>query len=216
MRVWDVDFARQISSACLHPGSGTLSLALGGGDVFSQGREGRLLWWRLLPSGALSASPLASLQTGCYNFCRAAVARSLAMQQPTARGAAPAPCAAAGEAPCYYVAVAGEEAGVLDLFDLRSATLVQRLAAAATTAAGGGGSEGAAPRGAGMVMAVRFLPAAACAGGGSLPGVVVGYEDGAARLWEPRQPGARAYPARAALRHCAFRANAVQGAALHG
>jgi hypothetical protein len=122
---------------------------------------------QLLPSGALSAAPTASVTTDAYHFCRFAVA--------------PAQAALAGGGACRPVALAGGEPAHLELWDLESGS---RVASFAPPAAPDAHAAGSAPR-SGMLLAVR-----AAVHEGTLY-LLGGYEDGWCARWPAR---ARAGP----------------------
>lgn len=78
IKVWDLSTRRARCEQAIHPiGSSILGIAFAGGDAghfYTQGRNGLVKYWdltHLLEAG--KAEPLASITSGCYNFCRFSV-----------------------------------------------------------------------------------------------------------------------------------------------
>ncbi|GBF95997.1 guanine nucleotide-binding subunit beta [Raphidocelis subcapitata] len=97
VRRWDLDERRPSLARRLHGAdAGVLQLAVaqlpGGEALVTQGRDGVVRCWRVLPDGALPAEPSAALECGGYNFCRFSL-----LQQPGA-GAPPSAAVPAGDA----------------------------------------------------------------------------------------------------------------------
>lgn len=161
LRIWDTLQHRTISSSWVHSAAhGIITIAAAGDEnrVISQGRDGTIKNWDI-GEGGISRTPLATIKTNSYHFCKLSlINEARATIDPTE--------------PSNYVAIAGEDLSVVEIWDVNSAEKLIKLSHDSTKSRG-------------MCMAVRaFVPSES----EGYMNVVSGYEDGSMALWDMRNP----------------------------
>lgn len=191
LRIWDTLQRRAISSSWVHSAAhGIISIAAAGESrVISQGRDGTIKFWDLEEAG-LSRSPLTTIRTKSYHFCKLSLLdKSHAEIKPTevaknhqeteASGSVISPTKLDGglEAEGHsYVATAGEDLSVVEIWDVSTAEKLVTLSPSSVDHS---------TKSRGMCMAVRaFLPSEA----DTYANVVAGFEDGTMVWWDLRNP----------------------------
>ncbi|KAK4366943.1 hypothetical protein RND71_014823 [Anisodus tanguticus] len=231
LRIWNTVQRRTVSSAWVHSAAhGVICVAaspvLGDNKVISQGRDGTVKCWDF-GGGGLSRTPLLTLKTNSYHFCKLSIAKSpsealkiddleikenvddMQGDQPTdstkskdhialadlsldfgyglhivressksVLKANPS-CKELSEGP-KYVAIAGEQSSVVEIWDVNTAKRIAQLPHSS------GSLLNQTPNQRGMCLAVQaFLPSESQ----GLLSVMAGYEDGSIAWWDLRNPG---------------------------
>ncbi|KAL3647596.1 hypothetical protein CASFOL_008564 [Castilleja foliolosa] len=161
LRVWDTLQHRTISSSWVHSAAhGIISVVANDENrVITQGRDGTIKYWDI-EEGGLSRNPLATIKTNSYHFCKLSSLNGThaKIQESDVKGS-------------NYVAIAGEDLSVVEIWDVNNAKKLMKL------------HDNTKSRG--MCMAVRaFLPSESQ----GYANVVSGYEDGSMVLWDLRNP----------------------------
>ncbi|XP_051113705.1 protein DECREASED SIZE EXCLUSION LIMIT 1 [Andrographis paniculata] len=168
LRVWDTAQHRTIASSWVHSAAHGITAVAAAGEenrVITQGRDGTIKYWDI-GEGGLSRNPITTVKTNSYHFCKFSLTSN-----PTARTPE-----TVDETPLLfngrsYVAAAGEDLSLVDLWDLQNAKKILTLphpSSSFTT------------RARGMCMSIRaFTPA----------NILSGYEDGSMVWWDLRNPG---------------------------
>ncbi|KAL2458024.1 Protein DECREASED SIZE EXCLUSION LIMIT 1 [Forsythia ovata] len=208
LRIWDSIRHRTISSSWVHSAAhGIISVVasplLGENKIISQGRDGTIKYWDV-GEGGLSRNPLTTVKTNSYHFCKLSL-----LSKPSAKikqtevlknnqdvedrevsndsqsflgSQMEISTQVEGddqvEGP-KYVAVAGEDTSVVEIWDLNAAEKLMQLPHCSV------GSSNQSTKARGMCMAVQaFLPSESQ---GYL-NVLSGYEDGSMVWWDLRNP----------------------------
>ncbi|XP_019262069.1 PREDICTED: protein DECREASED SIZE EXCLUSION LIMIT 1 isoform X3 [Nicotiana attenuata] len=203
LRIWNTVQYRTVSSAWVHSAAhGIICVAaspvLGDNKVISQGRDGTVKCWDF-GGGGLSRTPLLTIKTNSYHFCKLSIAKSPseAMKiddlevneivdgmQREEQGDQPTDSTKFKgkeliEGP-KYVAIAGEQASVVEIWDVNTAERIAQLPHSS------GSPSNQTPNQRGMCMAVQaFLPSESQ----GLLSIMAGYEDGSIAWWDLRNPG---------------------------
>ncbi|XP_015058483.1 protein DECREASED SIZE EXCLUSION LIMIT 1 [Solanum pennellii] len=203
LRIWDTVQHRTVSSSWVHSAAhGVICVAaspvLGDNKVISQGRDGSVKCWEF-GEGGLSRTPLLTIKTNAYHFCKLSIAKSPSETLETddleinkivddmQRGEQGDPLTDStiskgkelSEGP-KYVAIAGEQSSVVEIWDVNTAERIAELPHSS------GSLSNQTPNQRGMCMAVQaFLPSESQ---GHLS-VMAGYEDGSIAWWDLRNPG---------------------------
>lgn len=150
LRIWDTVQHRTVSSSWVHSAAhGVICVAaspvLGDNKVISQGRDGSLKCWDF-GEGGLSRTPLLTIKTNAYHFCKLSIAKSPSealetddleinkIVDDTQRGEQ-------GDQPTNftkskgnelsegpkYVAIAGERSSVVEIWDVNTAERIVEL-----------------------------------------------------------------------------------------
>ncbi|XP_006353150.1 protein DECREASED SIZE EXCLUSION LIMIT 1 isoform X1 [Solanum tuberosum] len=204
LRIWDTVQHRTVSSSWVHSAAhGVICVAaspvLGDNKVISQGRDGSVKCWEF-GEGGLSRTPLLTIKTNAYHFCKLSIAKSPSEALETddleinkivddmqrgEQGDQPTDSTISkgkelSEGP-KYVAIAGEQSSVVEIWDVNTAERIVELPHSS------GSLSNQTPNQRGMCMAVQaFLPSESQ---GHLS-VMAGYEDGSIAWWDLRNPGA--------------------------
>ncbi|CAI9763770.1 unnamed protein product [Fraxinus pennsylvanica] len=209
LRIWDSVQHRTISSSWVHSAAhGIISVAasplLGENKIISQGRDGTIKYWDV-GEGGLSRNPLTSIKTNSYHFCKlsllskqsAKIKQSEVLKnnqdvedrkdskdsQSFLGSQLESSTQVEGgddqiEVP-KYIAVAGEDTSVVEIWDLNAAERLIQLPHCSV------GSSNQSTKARGMCLAVQaFLPSESQ---GHL-NVLSGYEDGSMVWWDLRNP----------------------------
>ncbi|KAL1309361.1 hypothetical protein AAHE18_17G172200 [Arachis hypogaea] len=169
----------------------TTSASLGTNKLVSQGRDGTVKVWDFAHA-ALSRSPLLTINTNTYHFCKLSTVK-YPKCFPTKELGRPShieilddrSSSQSSEENMYadglqYVALAGENPSEVEIWDLKSAERFVRLPSSNPS------SSSVCNKDRGMCMALQlFLPSESQ---GSL-NVLAGYEDGSMLWWDVRNPG---------------------------
>lgn len=203
LRIWDTVQHRTVSSSWVHSAAhGVICVAaspvLGDNKVISQGRDGSVKCWEF-GEGGLSRTPLLTIKTNAYHFCKLSIAKSPSEALETddleinkivddmqrgEQGDQPTDSTISkgkelSEGP-KYVAIAGEQSSVVEIWDVNTAERIAELPHSS------GSLSNQTPNQRGMCMAVQaFLPSESQ---GHLS-VMAGYEDGSIAWWDLRNPG---------------------------
>ncbi|KAK9842579.1 hypothetical protein WJX81_007048 [Elliptochloris bilobata] len=119
--LWDLQQRRPVQEKRLHSAeAGIISLhLLGTAWLLSQGRDGTAMVWRLEADGCVKeGDPVKVLAVGSYNFCRASIALV------ENRGAEHGP---GMDGLPFLLAVAGDDAAILEIWDLQAGRRVATL-----------------------------------------------------------------------------------------
>ncbi|KAG8389030.1 hypothetical protein BUALT_Bualt02G0187000 [Buddleja alternifolia] len=184
LRIWDTLQHRTISSSWVHSAAhGIVSIVASGENrVISQGRDGTIKYWDI-EEGGLSRSPLTTIKTNSYHFCKLSMLNNPnanikpaqdvgSCQESEVSGSKTSLTRSEGgeevERPTY-VAVAGEDLSVVEIWDVNIAENLIKLPHKAK----------------GMCMAVQvFLPSESQ----GYVNAISGYEDGSMAWWDLRSP----------------------------
>ncbi|RYR48568.1 hypothetical protein Ahy_A07g034603 [Arachis hypogaea] len=196
VRIWDTLQHRTLSSSWIHSAAHgivavTTSASLGTNKLVSQGRDGTVKVWDFAHA-ALSRSPLLTINTNTYHFCKLSTVK-YPKCFPTKELGRPShieilddrSSSQSSEENMYadglqYVALAGENPSEVEIWDLKSAERFVRLPSSNPS------SSSVCNKDRGMCMALQlFLPSESQ---GSL-NVLAGYEDGSMLWWDVRNPG---------------------------
>ncbi|KAK4419534.1 protein DECREASED SIZE EXCLUSION LIMIT 1 [Sesamum alatum] len=190
LRIWDTVQHRTISSSWVHSAAhGIISVVAGGENrVISQGRDGTIKYWDIGEAG-LSRSPLTTIKTNSYHFCKLSLLNNPhAKVEPTevVKNQGESELSGSNLSPTelesdkkvegsIYVAAAGEDLSVVELWDVNTAEKLIKLPHYSINST----------KARGMCMAVRaFLPSESR----GYANVVSGYEDGSMVWWDIRNP----------------------------
>ncbi|XP_073315883.1 protein DECREASED SIZE EXCLUSION LIMIT 1 [Primulina huaijiensis] len=192
LRIWDTVQHRTVSSSWVHNAAhGIMSVvAVGENRVISQGRDGTVKCWDIA-EGGLSRIPVTTFNTSSYHFCKLSVLQNpstkingLVKDRPENEVAASEIenlTLAEGDKEVVgvrYVAVAGEDSSVVEIWDVDAAENLVKLSHSSTRS-------NFSTKGRGMCMAVRaFLPSESQ----GYINVISGYEDGSMVWWDLRNP----------------------------
>ncbi|KAK4486896.1 hypothetical protein RD792_006205 [Penstemon davidsonii] len=175
LRIWDTIQHRTISSSWVHSAAhGIVSVVAADGEnrVISQGRDGTIKYWDIGENG-LSGTPLTTIKTNSYHFCKLSI-----LNNPNAKVEKTELESSVNVEGSNYVAVAGEDLSVVEIWDINSA---QKLVKLPHNSQGYSSSTKAR----GMCMAVQaFLPSESQ----GYVNVISGYEDGSMVWWDLRNP----------------------------
>lgn len=178
LRIWDTLQHRTMSSSWVHSAAhGIISIVSSGENrVISQGRDGTVKLWDI-GEGGLSRNPLTTIKTNSYHFCKLSLLN--AEIKPTEVTVNHRETEGLGsEIPANYVATAGQDLSMVEIWDVNNAEKIITLPCYSTSSDNSMKSRG-------MCMAVRaFLPS----GSHAHANVVSGYEDGSMVLWDLRNP----------------------------
>lgn len=166
LRIWDTVQHRTVSSSWVHSAAhGITSISASANRVITQGKDGTVKYWDI-GEGGLPRSPLATIKTNSYHFCKLSPVHNPAAKIKTEEG---------DEAVerCSYIAVAGCDLSVVEIWDVHTAEKLLALPPDHSTKARG------------MCMAVHaFLPSDSQ----GYINIVSGYEDGSMVWWDARNP----------------------------
>lgn len=194
LRIWDTLQHRTMSSSWVHSAAhGIISIVAGGENrIISQGRDGTIKLWDI-GEGGLSRSPLTTIKTNSYHFCKLSLLNNRhAKIKPTevtknhqeseVSGSEMHPTKLEGDSAVEgpnYVATAGEDLSVVEIWDVNTAEKLIKLPCHSTS------SVSNSTKSRGMCMAVRaFLPSESQV----YANVISGYEDGSMLWWDLRNP----------------------------
>ncbi|KAF3633114.1 Protein DECREASED SIZE EXCLUSION LIMIT 1, partial [Capsicum annuum] len=202
LRIWNTVQHRTVSSSWVHSAAhGVICVAaspiLGDNKVISQGRDGTVKCWDF-EGGGLSRTPLLTIKTNSYHFCKLSIAKSPSeavkhddrevkeivddMQREEQGDQHTNSTRSKGkelsEGP-KYVAIAGEQSSMVEIWDVNTAERIMQLPHSS------GSLSNQTPNQRGMCLAVQaFLPSESQ----GLLSVMAGYEDGSVAWWDLRNP----------------------------
>ncbi|KAI5656137.1 hypothetical protein M9H77_24930 [Catharanthus roseus] len=204
LRIWDTLQYRTISSSWLHSAAHGIngvaaSPLIGENKVVSQGRDGTVKCWDI-GDGGLSRNPLVTIKTNSYHFCKMSLVKKPSIStrptegmkndevgtsgQTTIGGMEPGSSGELEEDELVegpkYVAIAGEQSSVVELWDLATAEKFLELPQWSS------GSLAPSTKPRGMCMAVQAFLSSESQG---YLNVLAGYEDGSMACWDVRNPG---------------------------
>ncbi|CAI9115557.1 OLC1v1016482C2 [Oldenlandia corymbosa var. corymbosa] len=205
LRIWDTVQRRTVASALVHTAAhGIIGVAasplIGEDKVISQGRDGTVKCWDF-GDGGLSRSPLLSIKTNSYHFCKLSLVKKpihwprqtdgIENFQDAVHGktaAQESQTQGSGTIEDYaqvkemkYVAIAGEQSSVVELWDLAASKKCLQLPDFPS------GSVNPLTKERGMCMAVQAFLSSEYQG---YLNVLTSYEDGSMGWWDTRNPGA--------------------------
>ncbi|CAI9116872.1 OLC1v1018144C1 [Oldenlandia corymbosa var. corymbosa] len=165
---------------------------IGEDKVISQGRDGTVKCWDF-GDGGLSRTPLFSIKTNSYHFCKLSLVKKPLHGQRQTEGIENFQDAIHGETAAQesqdnaqikemkYVAIAGEQSSVVELWDLATSKKCLQLPDFPS------GSVNPLTKERGMCMAVQAFLSSEYQG---YLNVLTSYEDGSMAWWDIRNPGA--------------------------
>ncbi|GLT80676.1 hypothetical protein SLA2020_521030 [Shorea laevis] len=204
LRIWDIIQHRTVSSAWVHSAAhGIIAVAtsplIGTNKLISQGKDGTVKYWDIEEGGLSGSLPLLTIKTNAYHFCKLSLVKKPVTNLKQTYHEAENVDDAGGRAArtpeefcspfegethlggSSYVAVAGEESSVVEIWDLKTGERVVQLPQNSFP-----GNPSFSSKERGMCMAVQaFLPS----GSEGFLNILAGYEDGSMLWWDIRNPG---------------------------